>query len=550
MAWGEIFAKTMESLGLGTIYFSPGSRSTPLILGIRRHSKIQLIPVLDERSAAFLALGSSKRTKRPCGLICTSGSALTHWFPAVAEASYSSVPLLLFSADRPPELQECGAGQTIRQNMLFGDFVRGFHPMELPSKDPKEIQRLIETLQSAYRQTLGINPGPVHLNFPFREPFLCEEPVANSLPSPILLPPNPEVPSPASKEEISSLIVNSLRPLVIAGPAVSETSILSWSENHKIPVLCDSLSPLRQVESQTTILRYENLLRDPSFIRKAKPDSIIALGSLPTSKTLRTWLDKTGATRLVVEPRGVKVDPLSSKSQSLQKEFSWLGELKFPEVDEEWMPLWQKAEKKVDDEFDSFFEDHQSLFEGKLAYLLSIHLPADSQLMIANSMPIRDVEWFWKKIPGSRRLYGNRGVNGIDGTLGTALGIAHDSSCSNFLLTGDLAFLHDSNALLFSSLFKGNLTVFVINNQGGGIFEHLPISEEPEFENFFATPQYCRIRELCMSFGVGHENLDDWSAVIQRIREPIESGIQVIEIKTDRKVDCVTRHQLLSIRPS
>ena len=174
-AWGQIVADTLHDLGISTVFFSPGSRSTPLVLGFERHAEIECFPVLDERSAAYIALGYSKRTQIPCVLLCTSGSAPTHWFPALTEANHNSVPILVLSADRPPELRDCGAGQTINQIKIFGSFVRSFHEIDLPSLDSNSVNNLRTTLVQAYTATLGLNPGPVHLNFPFYEPFIPDQ---------------------------------------------------------------------------------------------------------------------------------------------------------------------------------------------------------------------------------------------------------------------------------------------------------------------------------------------------------------------------------------
>ena len=547
---GAYFAKTLDALGLKTIYFSPGSRSTPLIIGIERYSNIQLIPVLDERSASFTALGQSKRQNEPIGLICTSGSALTHWFPAVTEASHAGTSLLLFSADRPPELQNCGAGQTIYQENIFGSFVRQFNQLEVPTSSGGFKKHLVNTLHTAYQKAVGLNPGPVHLNFPFREPFL---------PSSIeIIKPDSEETNltvsetnyPHSPLEITDQISSSTRPLIIAGQYVNAAEIKPWLENPSIPILCDSLSSIRNCEAGNTILRYENLLRDPQFCEKADPDLVITLGPLPTSKTLRNWLKGLKAQRIIIEPRGINVDPILSDSKSFQIGFNQLNKITLPSPEQGWTAHWTESEKEVQAELDRAFIEEHPAFEGKLAYLLSLHLPHDANLFVANSMPIRDIEWFWKKKNSERHLFGNRGVNGIDGTLGTALGMAHQTSTPNYLLSGELAFLHDSNALLFAEQLKGNLTAFVINNNGGGIFENLPIAKEPEFEKCFATPQSFDLSSLCQAFKVEYSLISSWTEIIDKLKNPRKMGIEIIEIRTNRKKDRLTRNQLLSLKPT
>lgn len=548
--WGEIVAHTLHELGITQVFFSPGSRSTPLILGLERHQYISCIPVLDERTASFLALGFSQRTKQPTVLLCTSGSAVTHWFPAIAEASHSGIPLLLLSADRPDELQDCASGQTINQKELFGSFVRGFHQIPHPTLEPSSFHSLQSTLAHAYSQSITLNPGPVHLNFPFREPFIpTQSPLPYSL-SPL---PKGKIPTPHAGEEmgpINQAVKSFSRPLIIAGEFAPASVICDWLSQYPVPVLCDSLSPLRETPLPGRILRYENILRDYKFTKQNRPDLIIVLGPLPTSKTLRNWVDQSGARRIIIEPRGISVDPLSSTSQSFSIEFPCLTTVQLPNCEEGWVESWRNAEERVEEKLNVAFSERLPFFEGKLSHILSQYLPAGSFLQVANSMPIRDIEWFWSGSDKDRKIFGNRGVNGIDGTLGTALGLAHKANNPTFLLTGELAFLHDSNALLFQNQLVGNLTIFLINNQGGGIFEHLPIADQPEFEKCFATPQDCDFSKLCQAHGIEFIRPQNWDEIINLIEIPIQSGIRVIEIKTDRKKDKETRKRLLALDPS
>ena len=550
-AWGYAVAKTLFELGVNHVVFSPGSRSTPLVLGCENQIGLRTIPILDERTAAFFALGLGKRTGRPTALICTSGSAPTHWFPAVTEADHSGVPLLLLSADRPPELQDCGAGQTIDQTELFGPFARAFHQIPLPDESEESLGDLREIIVRAYSETTGRNPGPVHLNFPFREPLVYqdEKPVKINLPERVDLSESPSEAVFSKADEIVEKLGSGKRLLVIAGENAPLETFSKWDHPESPPILCDSLSPLRETPVPSRILRFENLLRNKGFRPKARPDAILQLGPLPTSKTLRKWLGELEVPRVVIEPRGKNVDPLTSPSLSFDLDFPVISSLDLPECEEEWTSLWVESERRVEAKLDLFFSDESDWFEGKLAQLLSVHLPKAAQLHMANSMPIRDLEWFWKGSDLGRTLSGNRGVNGIDGTLGTALGIAHDSQNPSYLLTGELAFLHDSNALLASREFSGSLTVFLVNNQGGGIFENLSVAGLPAFEKCFATPQDCNFKMLCEAHGVEHVMPGNWEELIELIQSSPPSGIRVIEIRTDRKKDRDTRRELLGLGP-
>jgi 2-succinyl-5-enolpyruvyl-6-hydroxy-3-cyclohexene-1-carboxylate synthase len=544
--WGHLVARGLSDLGTTTVFFSPGSRSTPLIIGCEKEKRLSCFPALDERTAAFLALGYAKRTNVPTAVICTSGSALTHWFPAVSEASYSGIPLLLLSADRPPELQECGAGQTINQINLFGSFVRGFHQVPLPSPQQDTIEGLQGILQTAYSQSTTHFPGPVHLNFSFREPLWpsqTSDPVLPSLPSlsPQSFTPQTEASHMGKKMD---LVHGSSFPVVIAG--INTPSFLP-ADFSNLPILCDSLSDLRETEYPSRILRYENLLRCSKFRDSLSPDLFILLGPLPTSKTLRSWIEQSGAPRLVIEPSGRKVDPLKGTSHSVVLSFDRLHLLKLPVPDQGWLEKWIHADELVENKLTLEFQKIPSIHEPKIARILSEHLPTKAQLYCSNSMPIRDLEWFGKPSNLGRQLWGARGVNGIDGTLGTALGIAHQSEQPTYLLTGELAFLHDSNALLFVSELKGSLTVLLINNQGGGIFENLSVANLPEFEKCFATPQSCDFAKLCAAHEVEYILLEKEDALISFLANPPPAGIRVIEIRTDRKADLKVRQKLLSL---
>ncbi len=547
--WGNLIAKGLADLGVTTVFFSPGSRSTPIIMGCELESRLSCFPVLDERTAAFIALGHAKRTRIPPALICTSGSALTHWFPAATEASYSEIPLLFLSADRPPELQECGAGQTIKQTELFGSFVRGFHQSPLPSSDENAIEDLLQILKTAFLQCMGISFGPVHINFSFREPLWPTEtaphpPVLPSLTTHLCADLTNKQAGPPTCIDVVNSIKHSTRPVVIAG--LNTPSSLP-EQFKKIPILCDSLCSLRETEHPTRILRFENLLRCPEFRKSVHPDQFIILGPLPTSKTLRSWIEDSGAPRLVLEPSGRNVDPLKGTSSSFPLKFDHLDVIDLTTPEEGWTEKWIQADQLVEDKLDQVLKEIPCSYEPKIARLLSEYLPVDAQLYCANSMPIRDMEWFWKPSVQNRNLFGARGVNGIDGTLGTAIGIAHQHDQPTYLLTGELAFLHDSNALLFASELIGSLTVLLINNQGGGIFENLSVANLPEFEKCFATPQNCDFAKLCAAHSVEYFLLKEEKELISHIANPPPRGIRVIEIRTDRKADRKVRKKLLSL---
>ena len=556
-AWGTTLARTLSFLGVRHVVFSPGSRSTPLILACEACKDLETLPILDERSAGFYAIGLAKMSKKPVAVVCTSGTAAANLSPSVLEANLSGVPLLLLTADRPPELRDCGAGQAIDQLKLYGSHVRWFHEVATPEFQTDRLDYLRQTLVHAVAKATNVGGGPVHLNFPFREPFFVENEWTNP-PMPagfkwdhFLQQVSPPVTTRTQLLEDFSMFENFRRWLVVAGEGCSARNAKEISEKLGAPVLAAAFSPVRESVSSHRILRFENLLRDDIFRSEVTPDAVISLGSLPTSKTLRSWLNELDSPTWVAEPSGRNVDGLQRRSIHLACDFEALAD-SLPKIEAEngWIESWANAEARLEAKLNKAFSQIENLFEGKVAHLLSTALPDDSDLVVANSMPLRDVEWFWQGGKGKRRLSGNRGANGIDGTLSTALGVAHAVETPVFLLTGDLAFLHDVNGLLSKHMFKGSLTVIIINNYGGGIFENLPVAKLMPFEKCFATPQEVDMGNLCKAHGIIHAKPKDWATFEDLIREPLGQGIRVIEVVTDRKADVVTRQELLSLGPT
>jgi 2-succinyl-5-enolpyruvyl-6-hydroxy-3-cyclohexene-1-carboxylate synthase len=528
-----------------------------LILACEACKDLETLPLLDERSAGFYGIGLAKRSQQPVAVVCTSGTAAANLSPSVVEANLSGIPLLLLTADRPPELRDCRAGQTIDQVKLFGTNVRWFHELSTPEFETDRLDYLRQTLVHAVAKATNLGGGPVHLNFPFREPFFVEDEWTNPPMPPgfawdhFLQQVSPPVAKRTQLMEDFSMFENFRRWLVVAGEGCSARNAEVISEKLGAPVLADVYSPVRESVSSYRILRFENLLRDDIFRSKVTPDAVLSLGPLPTSKTLRSWLSELDSPTWVAEPSGCNIDGLHRRSVHLACDFEALAD-SLPKIraDYGWLESWTNAEARLEAKLSEAFSQIEDLFEGKVAHLLSSALPDDSDLVVANSMPVRDVEWFWQGGKGERRLWGNRGANGIDGTLSTALGVAHASETPVFLLTGDLAFLHDVNGLLSKQMFKGSLTVIMINNYGGGIFENLPVAKLMPFEKCFATPQEVDFGQLCGAHGIPHFKPVNWCELENLIHKTMEHGIRVIEVVTDRKVDVVTRHNLLSLGPS
>lgn len=553
--WGALTMEVLARLGVKTVIVSPGSRSTPLAVAAGRNPKLEAIPILDERTAGFFALGLAKRTHKPTVLVCTSGSAVVNYYPAILEASMSGTPLLVLTSDRPPELRDCSAGQTIDQVKIFGGLVRFFHEVALPEANSSLLVYLRQTLVHAVYQSMQGNPGPVHLNFPFREPLapdvrqppiidLSEMQAAATVTTRLC----ETVAGEAHFDSVALERLVSHRHGIIVVGAVNPrdgsesfaSAIAAIAQKLGWPVLSDILNPLRGYlnEDRPFIGHYDSLLHSHKIVKKLKPTAVLQIGPLPTSKILREWLAKLDAASFLLSDRPVNTDPLHRTATPLRGTAEAFDQsIHQQATDAKWIDDWVAAEKEAAAAVDSQLEQTDELFEGKVAWLLSHYLPKGTPTFIANSMSVRYAEYFWSVNDRKYTLYCNRGTNGIDGTLGTAMGVAHRGRPA-VLLTGDLAFLHDTNALLTASELIGSLTVVLVNNKGGGIFEHLPVAQVSDsFERYFVTPQMVQLDTLCQAYGVEHQRIPDWAALLKAIRVLPKQGVHVLEICTDRKAD-------------
>jgi 2-succinyl-5-enolpyruvyl-6-hydroxy-3-cyclohexene-1-carboxylate synthase len=569
--WGSILVETFHRLGLTTAVICPGSRSTAIAVAFAQHPAIEAIPILDERSASFFALGIAKRSNLPVVLVCTSGTAGANFYPAVIEAKESSVPLIILTADRPPELRHAHAGQTIDQVKLYGNYPNWQAEIALPEADLGMLSYLRQNIIHSWERSQFPVPGVVHLNLPFREPlapilqqetlaleskFLPEEffqGISNYYQFPFS-----HSPFPLPLERWQS----SPKGIIIAGlaqphePESLARAIADFAQILNFPVLAEALSPLRNYSSLNPYLisTYDLILRNQQLSQQLIPEIVIQIGELPTSKQLRNWLENPQVPRWIITPNPDNSDPLHGTTIHLRtslKDLITQIKTNYSHKNNSvpissYLKKWCIAESQGRQKINLIMESLEELSEGKVPWLLSQHLPSKTPIMIANSMSVRNTEFFWQ--PNNRNIipYFSRGTNGIDGTLSTALGIAHRYQ-STILLTGDLAFLHDTNGLLISNKFEGHLTIILINNNGGGIFENLPIAEfETVFEDFFATPQGINFASLCLTYGIEHKLIDNWQQLETLVTSIPATGIRVLELSTNRKNDAFWLQSTLS----
>lgn len=554
--WASVLVETLSRLGLKTAVLCPGSRSTPLTLAFAHHSNIESIPILDERSASFFALGIAKRSGLPTVLVCTSGTAGANFYPAIIEAKESRVPLLILTADRPAELRDCHAGQTVDQVKLYGNYPNFQTELTVPALDLGLLRYLRQTIIYAWERTLTPIPGIVHLNIPFRDPLypvIQTEAQEFSCQFPEQFFENIKI---SQKESDQIQDFNALETwkncsegIIIAGvdqpqnPNVYCQAIAKLSQILNYPVLGEGLSPIRNYANfnPNLISTYDLILRNQTLAEKLTPKIVIQIGDLPTSKQLRSWLEATEPNYFILDPTYQNLDSLHGKTihirYSLEQIYSLIQPDRIDKISSAYCQTWKDLDAKTRFNINQTLENINSLIEPKVAWLISQILPSETPIFIANSMPVRDVEYFWTPNHLQIQPFFNRGANGIDGTLSTALGIAHYHQ-SSILLTGDLALLHDTNGFLLRNYFIGHLTIILINNNGGGIFEMLPISQfDPPFEEFFATPQHINFSQLAKTYNVDYELIQSWEHLKQRLNPLPSQGIRILEIQTNRKID-------------
>jgi 2-succinyl-5-enolpyruvyl-6-hydroxy-3-cyclohexene-1-carboxylate synthase len=525
----------------------PGSRDAPLIYAFADRADIVSHSVLDERSAGFVALGIAKSTGRPVAVCCTSGTAAANLLPAVVEASESSVPLIVLTADRPPELRDVGAGQAIDQIKLYGSFVRWFHEA---GNVPLDESALIHHRALACRmvsEAVGARPGPVHVNFPLREPLA---PVPQDLTalaasdgaagrrdgSPwTRLRRTPRGPDAESAQRLAA----ARRPLIVAGELhnsrVTE-ALVTNARRLGIPVMADVLSGLRartHSSRASIVATYEAILRTPRITAALNPDFVLRVGELPTSKTLRSWLGELTCPQVVLDPHFAwheatrRADVVSDGDPAATLELAGEHE---PAAQVAWREQFAQLEETAQAAIEAALDLEEFPNEPAIARTLAAALPAGATVWLSSSMPVRDAEWFSACDDAGVRFLSNRGANGIDGVLASAVGAAQASEDPVVMVTGDLALLHDAGSLQLANRTRGPLTIVCVDNDGGGIFEFLPVaSHPPHFEPLIATPSGQDVAAIASGYGLDVTAPADPDALRDALRRP-----GLIHLRTNR----------------
>ena len=565
--WAEAIIEELTRAGARHAVVCPGSRSTPLALACARSVGLKTWSVVDERTAAFFALGIALESGRPAILLATSGTAGAHFLPAVMEASASGVPLFILTADRPWELHGFGAAQTMPQENLYGVFARAFSGLSPPEASSTALVHLRAVVCQTAAAACAAPRGPVQLNVPFREPLapspgdvtppgLSELALKGRAPAPFLRFAGPDETSLAPAAElaqVSARLRQVERGIIVCGPRAAAdgfgAAVNSLSRATGYPVFAEAASQARWgPETDGVISQYDLLLRDADFALAHLPELILRFGGGLTSKRLSEWMEESAAPVILLSDGGAAADPLHRAEVMLRGNASAnaraLSGLGLRQVGA-WHGAFVKRQAVATQLLKSVFESQPHLTEPLIAFETVRALPRGAQLFLASSMPVRDVDAFAPACPQELRVFSNRGVNGIDGTLSSALGASVAAGRPTVLLTGDLAFLHDLNGLLIAKRYRLPLTIVVVNNDGGGIFSFLPVAQlGAPFEELFATPHGLNLKHAAALFEARYLSPSSPKALGDALHQCVGEGLSILDVHVDRHANPV-EHQAL-----
>ena len=547
--------------GVEHAVISPGSRSTPISL-LLAEEDIKLHVHVDERSAAFFALGIAKASKKPTVLVCTSGTAAANYFPAIVEAKISRIPLIVLTADRPHELRDVGAPQAIDQLDLYGKHVKWFMEMSTPDNSPGMIRYAKTVGARAVAMAKQHPSGPVHVNIPLREPLIPDldnleryrgkdEKVAS-----IQIKTGESIIEDSYFQELAITVANFRNGLIICGEIDKEgfsEKICSLAKRIGYPIIADPLSQLRSESADKNYIidTYDTFLRNEKIKKSLKPDVIIRFGSMPVSKPLTIFLrENEDAKQIVVDGGSGYRDPnqLTTEMVYCEEEYfcekitSLIPHCSINHYLNKWMNMNELTKREL-----MQIADIQEISEAKLFHSLGEMIPNDSVLFVGNSMPIRDLDTFFHKQNKKVTILANRGANGIDGTISTALGVGVIKQ-PLFLIVGDLTFFHDLNGLILSQLYKLPITVLLINNNGGGIFSFLPQVELPRhFELLFGTPLDIDFKHAVEMYKGDYKLINSWADLRMLFQDSnFTEGLRVWELRTNREKNLLEHRQVTS----
>jgi 2-succinyl-5-enolpyruvyl-6-hydroxy-3-cyclohexene-1-carboxylate synthase len=553
-ALASALVEELARCGMRHAVLSPGSRSTPLAVALWRQLAIEVSVIVDERSAGFFALGAAQATRRPVAVLCTSGTAAANLYPAVVEADEGAVPLLVLTADRPPELRGIGAGQTIDQLKLYGSSVRWFCEVGTHEANDDGLLHYRSTACRSYAAARGEpRPGPVHLNLAWRDP-LAPLPVEDDVTATSALalggrgdrpltavPHSSSAPDPALLDELAERIEAAPRGLVLAGRQTDpqlRAPIMHLAGAAGYPVLAEPTSQLRlgPHDRRLLISSYDAIARLESD--SLAPDLVARFGDMPTSKPLRQWIAGLEDCRQLVVDSGFGWNEPSSRAEIVVRaDASALAAGLADRLgggSEDWTAAWSAAERTARETVAAELGKIKEPSEPGLQAALGPALRDGDLVYTASSMPIRDQEAFMPPGEADVLFLCNRGANGIDGLVSSGIGAAHASGRPTVIVTGDLSLLHDIGGLAALRDVSTPVRIVVVNNDGGGIFHFLPQEEsmpEDEFEALLGTPRGVDLSRAADLFGIEHRRIDD----LGQFADALAAGTGLVEVPVDRQ---------------
>ncbi len=566
--WAELLVTALETYGIKYACLSPGSRNTPLILAFQKSEKIKSFVHVDERSSGYFALGLVYQTKSPVAIVTTSGSAVTELYPAVVEAFYKHIPLLLLTADRPQSLHNVGANQTINQVNIFKNHVRGYYEAGMPKINKPSLFNFAKKISNAVADSIS-KKGPVHFNFPFAKPFepsagtdeasesfvssMHKEFSKNTLHIYYKKKQNQDI------QYLVDLLQGSGKILFIIGESKYKENIalelLKLSKTLNAPVFADGFSNIRFLKSENIITNHSSFLKSAKIRDSIQPRLIVQFGDTPTSTALLEFFKESEANKILVHKFGETKDPSRTAGKVVTGKTEWvcrvLNNALSVEPKEEQIDFLNSI-IKIDESAgmikEAFLDSAAYPFEGNIIQSILDQLPDESNLMISNSLPARDFDYF-AEYKNKVKIFNNRGVSGIDGIISTAAGMAAVSDKPSFLIIGDLSFYHDISGLLALKKYNVPLVIILINNDGGGIFETLPIAkEEIEFDEYFKTPINIDFKSIVKGFGGNYKLAPSSTAFLKEIKSAQKKkSFSVIEIIVDSKESLNQREKFWNV---
>ncbi|RIV29221.1 2-succinyl-5-enolpyruvyl-6-hydroxy-3-cyclohexene-1-carboxylic-acid synthase [Alicyclobacillaceae bacterium I2511] len=573
------FAQGLVEAGVCHVCISPGSRSTPLTIVLSRHPQLHTWLLLDERSAGFFALGLAKQTRTGVALVCTSGTAAGNYLPAVMEAAAARVPLIVLTADRPPELYDTGANQTGDQLKLYGSYAKWFTQMPVPENTPQLFAQAKDTASRAVMKAMAPPAGPVQVNWPFREPLLpplAEQPKESnfsttdelfSVTQPTRAFWGKVVLSDEEIHRLAAMLQKSRAGVLVCGPQDSPglaSAVTELAAVWGVPLLADPLSQLRgggspiEAQLQTT---YDLWLRNATLRESLRPDLILRLGRVPTSKFLGLWLAEVTASQVVVDDGQAWHDPFfrvtgrvfadpedtcHRLAQCLSQASATVSVGDGPQARGEWLQSWTEIQKISAHSMSAGVKAASGIFEGRIFTELFNVLPSRSTLFVGNSMPVRDLDAFWpNRVSGPTRILANRGLSGIDGVVSSALGACGGRTDPLVLVIGDVSFYHDLGGLMAATRHHLHCLIVLVHNDGGGIFYGLPQATQPDTFGFFRTSHGLDFQSAVEMYGGQYQHPKNW----QEFRGAVQQGLAqdtwtVVQVDTDAQASTDIRQSI------